>query len=282
MKKTFLIICILLAPALMRAQSENPSNTTFFHPWQGATVAYLGDSIPDPGEVPAGHDWTGRDDWHYWGCLQQMLGIRPLVYGVNGDRWSGIPAQASKLKEEHGSDFDAIMIFIGTNDYVTDIPIGDWYDYARDTVVMALGYSATTYTVMRRTPAMDPETLKGRINIAMSLLKETWPEKQIVLLTPIHRAYATFGEENIQPDESYPNRLGLYFTDYVEAIKETGDVWGVPVIDLCAVCGINPMVEAQVPYFRRADRDRLHPNDKGHDRIARTLFYQLLTLPCKL
>ena len=282
MKKTLYIICLLLASSLSRAQDTTPATPTFCHPWQGATVAYLGDSITDPGERPEGHDWTGRDNWHYWGYLQQWLGIRPLVYGVSGNKWSDIPRQVSELKSEHGDDFDAITIFIGTNDYISDTPIGEWYDFTRDSVVMALGYPATKYEVVRRTPAMNPETLRGRINIAMSLLKETWPEKQIVILTPIHRAYATFSAQNIQPDESYPNRLGNYFSDYVDAVRETGGVWGVPVIDLYSLSGLNPMSEAQVPYFCKSDTDRLHPNAKGHDRIARTLFYQLLALPCKL
>lgn len=281
MKKTLLTICILLAPVLMRAQESTPSSATFCHPWQNAVVAYLGDSITDPGERPDGHDWTGRENWHYWGCLQQWLGIRPLVYGVSGNKWSDIPRQVSELQAEHGDDFDAITIFMGANDYITDTPIGEWYDYARDTVVMALGYPATEYDVVKRIPSMDPGTLKGRINISMAILKATYPEKQIVVLTPLHRAYSTFSEQNIQPAESYPNRLGLYFSDYVDAIKETANVWGVPVIDLNSLSGLNPMSEAQVPYFCNPDTDRLHPNAKGHDRIAKTLFYQLLTLPCR-
>jgi len=31
---------------------------------------------------------------------------------------------------------------------------------------------------------------------------------------------------------------------------------------------------------KNADNDRLHPNDEGHKRLAYTLMYQLLTLPC--
>lgn len=129
---------------------------------------------------------------------------------------------------------------------------------------------------------MDGNTLKGRINIAISTLKHMFPQKQIVLFTPVHRAYAKFGEKNIQPAECYPNRLGLYIDDYVEAIKEAGNVWSVPVIDLNALCGLNPMIEEHVQYFANPETDRLHPNAKGHERIARTLMYQLLTIPCRL
>ena len=66
---------------------------------------------------------------------------------------------------------------------------------------------------------------------------------------------------------------------YVQAVKEAGTVWGVPVIDLNAITGLNPMVEEQWAYFNDKEYDRLHPNTKGQIRMARTLMYQLLTLP---
>ena len=258
-------------------------NTTGLdHPWQGATVAYLGDSITDPGSVPDGHDWAGLNDWHYWGCLQQWLGIKPYVYGVSGQKWCDVVPQARQLKAEHGSDFDAITIFMGTNDYIADVPLGEWYAVAPDTMVSAMGYPPTEYVMPRRTPNLDPETLRGRINIALGTLKAMFPDKQIVVLTPLHRGYSTFSEQNIQPDESFPNRIGLYITDYVDVIKEAGNVWGVPVIDLNAVSGLNPMVPEQIRYFGNPDTDQLHPNADGHRRLAKTLMYQMLTLPCKL
>ena len=275
MKKLLLSILSLTIAVSVSAQ------TTFTHPWQGATVAYLGDSISDPGERPDGHDWTGRSNWHYWGYLQEWLGIRPYVYAISGQTWKQIPEQADRLKAEHGSDFDAITIFMGANDYITDIPIGEWYDYQPDSTITALGYPATKFKMVRRTPAMTDSTLCGRINIGISKLKSMYPDKQIVIFTPIHRAYGTFGANNIHPNESFPNHLGIYFQEYVDAVKEAGNVWGVPVIDLNSVCGINPMVEEQVPYFCNPETDRLHPNAKGHERIARTLMYQLLALPCK-
>ena len=128
---------------------------------------------------------------------------------------------------------------------------------------------------------MDGNTLKGRINIALDALKRMFPEKQIVLFTPIHRAFATFGSGNIQPEESFPNRLGLYIQDYVDAIKEAGNVWSVPVIDLNSLCGLNPMLKEHEMYFANPETDKIHPNEKGHERIARTLMYQLAALPCR-
>lgn len=250
------------------------------HPWSKARVAFIGDSITDPGSVPDKHDWTGKPDTHYWGYLQEMLGIRPFVYGVSGRKWDDVPNQARQLKEEHGDDFDAITIFLGTNDYIAAVPLGEWYELSARTTKEAMGYPARDLTAVVRTPMMTTATLRGRINIAISTLKSMYPTKQVVILTPIHRAYSKFSEQNIQPEESFPNDLGLYITDYVEAIKEAGNVWGVPVVDLNSLCGINPMVEEQVQYFSNSETDRLHPNAKGHERIAKTLYWQLSALPC--
>ena len=70
--------------------------------------------------------------------------------------------------------------------------------------------------------------------------------------------------------------MGIVGTD---VSKEAADVWGIPVIDLSALSGLNPMIEEQVPYFINAETDRLHPNTSGHQRMAATLYYQLMTLP---
>ncbi|MBQ4287810.1 MAG: SGNH/GDSL hydrolase family protein [Bacteroidales bacterium] len=282
-KKYLLLVALALLPSVLLAQQ------TFVHPWQGAWVAFFGDSITDsrvvPGtsrEIPRDHDWTGIQDNHYWGYLQEWLGIHPLVYGVNGRQWDNIPEQAKNLNAEHGDNFDAITIFIGTNDYNAGIPLGEWYDKTTEKVIAARGHEPAEIMMVKRSPSMDGNTLRGRINIAISTLKQLFPEKQIVILTPVHRAYAKFGEKNIQPAECYPNRLGLYISDYVEAIKETANVWSIPVIDLNALCGLNPMIEEHVQYFANPETDRLHPSTKGHERIAKTLMYQLLTLPCRL
>jgi len=273
---------VLLAASILLPLSLLSQNTAIKHPWQGATVAFFGDSITDPGFVPDKHDWTGRSDTHYWGYLQEWLGIKPLVYGVSGRKWDDVGNQAEQLVKEHGNNFDAITIFLGTNDFIGDVPLGEWYERTLKTTKAAMGYPAREYRWLSQTPSMDNGTLRGRINIAVSTLKRMFPDKQIVILTPIHRAYATFGAENIQPDESFPNKIGIYFLEYVNAIKEAGNVWGIPVIDLNSLCGINPMVEEQVQYFSDSETDRLHPNAKGHERLAKTLMYQLLTLPCAL
>ncbi len=242
------------------------------HPWEGKTVAYFGDSITDPRNKAA--------DSKYWAYLKQWLGITPYVYAISGREWNDIPRQTNQLKEEHGDDFDAILIFMGTNDYNNAVPLGRWYDEDMDEVVYGHRYEKRPEVRMHRTPCMDKDTYRGRINIALDSLKRTYPTKQIVLLTPIHRSGFYANDKNWQVPEDYANRCGEYLDAYVQSVIEAGKIWSIPVIDLNSLCGLYPLQDGHAQYFNNAETDRLHPNNFGHQRMARTLYYQLLTLPC--
>ena len=80
--------------------------------------------------------------------------------------------------------------------------------------------------------------------------------------------------------EDYTNQCGEYVDAYVQSVKQAGEIWALPVIDWGAMSGLYPLMDEHAQYFKSAENDRLHPNDKGHERLARTLYYQLLTLPC--
>ena len=262
-----LLLCLSLS-SNADAAGRKKQNFTVEHPWAGARVAYLGDSITDPGVL--------KKDVHYWGFLYQWLDIEPLVYGKSGHQWNQIAGQADLLQEDYGDNFDAIMIFVGTNDYNAGVPIGEWFE--EETV--EVNANGKMVTRVRRIPVMDESTYRGRINIVLDKLKRMYPTKQIVLMTPVHRAYAKFGARNVQPDESHQNACGEYVDAYVASIKEASSLWSVPVIDTHALSGLYPMHEQQKDFFPGAN-DWLHPNENGHRRIALGLYYQLLTLPCR-
>lgn len=261
-----LLFCAALSDAEASGRKKKDFNVE--HPWAGAKVAYLGDSITDAGVL--------KEDTHYWDFLQQWLDIEPLVYGRSGHQWHQIAGQADKLMAEHGDDFDAIMIFVGTNDYNAGVPIGEWFTEEKVTV-NADGHQVER---IRRAPVMDQKTYRGRINSVLDKLKRMYPTKQIVLLTPIHRAYAKFADHNVQPDESHQNACGEYVDAYVASIKEASAIWSVPVIDTYALSGLFPMHQEQQMYFQGGN-DWLHPDQDGHRRFALCLYYQLLTLPCR-
>ncbi len=268
MKQKFIVILIMAAMTLTaNAQS------TFVHPWMQKKVAYFGDSITDPR-----NKGSKKKYWHF---LQEWLGISPYVYAVSGRQWNDIPRQADKLYAEHKDSVDAILIFMGTNDYNNGVPMGRWYEEKTEQVMYGHGQPKKLVERQRRYFCMDKNTYRGRINIALDKVKRMYPTKQIVLLTPIHRAGFYANEKNWQCTEDYTNQCGIYLEEYINAVKEAGNIWAVPVIDLNAISGLYPMIDEHVQYFKNGDNDRLHPNDKGHVRLARTLMYQLLSLPCQ-
>lgn len=272
MKRLLLILFVVVMAVPGSAQTITAKPEVLqWHPWQGKRVAYFGDSITDPN-----NDGSKKK---YWGFLQDWLGITPYVYGVSGRQWNDIPRQAQKLKEEHGDSVDAILIFIGTNDYNAGVPIGEWFTERPEKVMAGIHEPKHVVDRRHRYPVMSDSTYRGRINKALDCVKRMYPQKQIVLLTPIHRAEFYANEKNWQPREDYTNQCGEYIDAYVQSVKEAGNLWAVPVIDMNALCGLYPLMDEMAPFFKSAENDRLHPNDEGHRRMALTIMQQLSALP---
>lgn len=261
MRKLFVIAFSLLTLAL-------PARTLDSQ-WKGCRIAVLGDSISDPGLAEA----RGWCSW--WKRMEDILGVKSYSFAVNGYQMNGLLSQAERMKSELGDGIDAVFIFCGTNDFNADVPIGDWYteEYSK------VNKNGRQVMLKHREPVFSDATFRGRINIVLDWLKTNYPDKQIVLLTPIHRGFARFSDNNVQPEELYSNTLGLFIDDYVQVVKDAGNIWSVPVIDINGLSGLMPRYDSFVKYFENGTDDRLHPSDPGHERLAYTISYQLLALP---
>lgn len=235
--------------------------------WDGKRVGVLGDSMSDP-RVKA-------TEQRYYDYLQKLLGIDARQYARNGYQFAELLPLAEKMHTEQGDSIDAIFIWCGTNDYNASKPIGEFFSEE----VQEVNVDGEIVKRKHRTPIMTDSTFCGSINLVLSYLKDNFPEQQIVIFTPIHRGFAQFGSSNVQPDEMYANGLGLYIDDYAETLRQAGKLWSVPVIDFFGISGLYPVIESQDRYIADKTDDRLHPNDNGQYRLARTAQYQLLTLP---
>ena len=260
----------LLSCAFMQAQEVQ-----LRHPWQGKRVALLGDSISDPG----GPRYWGHQ--LYFSYLEDWLQLEVYDYAVSGKEWDDIPRQVGLLEKEHGADVDAILILMGTNDYNMGVPTGEWYTETIESVLAGsdMREPATMQFRKRRTLVMDNATMKGRMNIALKLIKEKYPCCPVVLMTPLRRGWFQIDEGNVQPEETYQNRAGEYLDAYVDAVKEAGNVWSVNVIDLHAVSNMDPLHGQD--FYYQGGNDLLHPGAEGSRHLASVLYYQLLPIVVK-
>lgn len=276
MKKTLFIVAMLfctLLPTTAQVFHANPVAMPFQHPWTGAKVGFIGDSISDK-------VYCYPEVKRYFEFLKEWLGLDIAVGAQSGFQWIHIPELLKRMDAElKGQEPDAIVIFLGTNDYSVDLPIGEFYEETMDEVWAGLGYQKTLQKRRHRHLVFTDDTFKGRLNKYIKIIREDHPRAQIVLLSPIHRGLFDAGNDNLQPDEDYVNRAGLYLEDYVEAIKEAANVWSVQVIDMHAKAALSPMQDVHAEYYADEKKDRLHPNTLGQEQMARTLFYQTSIIP---
>lgn len=242
--------------------------------WNGKKIAFLGDSITEGVGVNQGEC--------FWNYLEEKIGCISYSFGKSGELVRGLLPQVDAMVNECGEDIDAIVIFAGTNDYNGGLPIGEWYTPPVDQKVI-VGYEGEKplYAIRKRREFnMDINTFKGSINALLSKVREYYPTKQIIVMTPLHRAYANYGGNNIQYDELHTDKGGFYLDEYINAMKETPNIWACELIDLNSKSGLFPLNDKQAEiFFCSSETDRLHPNALGHMRIAETMEAAMKNIP---
>lgn len=243
--------------------------------WKGKRIAFLGDSITEGVGVNKGEC--------YWNYLEEKIGCKSFSFGKSGELFRGLLPQIDALVAECGENIDAIVLFAGTNDYNGGLPMGEWYTPPADTTVL-VGYEVDNKEIYatrkKREFNMDISTFRGSINAVMHKLRTFYPTKQVIIMTPLHRAYANYGGSNIQYDELHTNKGGFYMDEYIEVLHEAPNMWACEMIDLHSKSGLFPLNDKQAEmFFCSAETDRLHPNAKGHMRIAEIMEFAMRTIP---
>ena len=243
--------------------------------WKNKTIAFLGDSITE------GVGITPENG--FWKCLEKELGCVSISFGKSGMVFKELCTQADEMHKVCGDKLDAVVLFAGTNDYNDGVPMGNWYTEPADReVIVGYGDDNTPIyaTRKRREFNTDTSTFRGSINAVMKRVKSYYPTKQIIIMTPLHRAYANFGGNNIQYDEMHTDKGGFYLDEYIAVLKEAPNVWACDIIDLHAKSGLFPLDDTQASaFFCSRETDRLHPNVKGHKRIAEAMAAAMTAIP---
>lgn len=137
--------------------------------------------------------------------------------------------QLTTLQYKDVSVYDAVTIFIGTNDYGYNIQI---------------------------------DTFKSNIAAMVDYITAQNPACKIGFLTLIHRASAWDGTAEV------PNAAGAVLSEYCTAIKEVAMTYGLPVLDLWNEfqCNFNYTIykENYSSHDSEASGDGLHPTNDAH------------------
>ncbi len=215
---------------------------------QGFKVNFLGDSITE------GCGVEDLANCRYDNRLAVMCQLSAVNnYGIGGTRFAHQSRPSAKPRHDlcfcgrvynMDTTADMVVVYGGVNDYIHgDAPFGEIGD--------------TT-----------PTTFCGAVYFLMNFLRENYPQKPVVFMTPARCNY--YKEvDDLAPSAhapEQPNRKPLL--PYVDVILETAKEFDIPVLDLYHNLGLDPHEQACYDTYTT---DGLHFNDAGHAVIAQRL-----------
>lgn len=217
--------------------------------WSDGSVVFVGDSITaGVGTTKTYHAYLKEAE-----AFQAVtsMGVAGSCISSKSDYGSGNSPLINRYTTIPSADL--IVVFMGTNDYGHETPLG--------------------------TPSDTTDiSFYGALDVIISGIQTQHPDSQLVFITPLHR-YG-FGTSKILGTkftyDNIPNGRGHTLSDYVEAIKSVCAKYSVPIIDLFHQCPIDPSKSSdKTTYFP----DGLHPNAAGHEIIADLISQSLGYIP---
>lgn len=183
--------------------------------FKGLTASFYGDSLTE-----SNYHYT--KGYHQW--VKDLLGLTSYNnYGVSGYKISNVYSKVNSINDTA----DIIFVMCGVNDENFSTPLGEFGD-------------------------SDTSTIYGSCDILCSALKEKYPTKLIVFITPHYQT-------------KYPHSSGITSYEVSKAMKEVCEKYVIPVYDNFILSGI---YETNLSYWTT---DNCHWNDKAHEMLGRNL-----------
>ncbi|RDY23938.1 SGNH/GDSL hydrolase family protein [Romboutsia maritimum] len=207
----------------------------YFNKWSNKSWVTLGDSI------------TRANG--YQSIIKPILGFSNIDnQGINGQTMAYQNKNKSTYTMGKNIDYnkyDLVTIFSGTNDFRYNKKLGS---------IKPLG-----------SKNFDKNTFTGSYQLLIEYILSSNPNIDLVLITPIQRNRDGY-------NVNFRNKVDSKLIDYVNTIRELGNMYSVPVLDLYSESGIT---EKTMDTFTR---DGLHPNDVGYKRISEKIYRFLLNI----
>ena len=187
-----MILSLFTACGKTEPAATEPVKSTLTY--AGKTVTFIGDSIT------YGIGLENQTN-QYWLHLQKNMelgnvqnkGVSGSCVSTQGTR--GLERQPLAIRVNSFYSTDIFLIFMGTNDFGCDVPIGTMED-------------------------QQDVSFMGAWNFAINTFKKRHPDTKIVLMTPLPRYSKKI------------NALDLKLDAYVDAIRQIAQTHDLPLIDL--------------------------------------------------
>ena len=204
---------------------ENAITKTRFY---GKKVNFEGDSITQSDYLDSYNNKSWAD------YLSEKLGFSVVRnYAIGGSSISNYNTAGSVVNriksDSFDTDCDLVFVFAGTNDWNSNVPLGD-------------------------IDSTDESTILGALNVIIDTLQTKCVNATIVVMTPMHRSGTRTA-----------TREAGTMMELAKAYEEVCERWGVDCINTLKTFGINAYNTTNQELYLP---DKLHPSVEGHKRIA--------------
>ena len=203
--------------------------------YAGQSFAALGDSTVN------GDNGQGKtsNSWSWVAYISYLCGFSDVDnVGVNGSRVTKGTRRDDSLVERYDQikDKDFVAVMAGVNDFINNMTLGE---------INTIGSK------------FDITTFYGAYQTVVEGLKKNNPNAKLLLITSMK-------VNNDRANSFTENGIGLKQKDYINAIKEIGEMYGIRVHDLYAGAGFSPFLDSDSIYTA----DKLHPTELGYKVLA--------------
>lgn len=213
--------------------------------FSGKEIACLGDSITSGGNSGVNNKVIGK----YTDYLPALTGAEITNVGYSGSHVAKQTGSTDSFVDRASAvkDQDVVLIFGGINDFCFNSPLGD-------------------------ASSTDVTTFYGALKSVIDTVLSNNAEAQLLLVTP----YKTkqYSGTYSQDGSLRKNDVSATEEQYVNAIKEVGSYYSIPVLDLYNSGNFN----ASGKQSDLLTVDGLHPNEKGAQRLAKTIAHAINNL----
>lgn len=249
--------------------------TKLNHPLHGKRVGFLGDSITAGVGASSTNLRYSTVFCNMVGCTEVNLGNSGTCIARNTINNRDSERFVTRVTQENIANLDFLFVFGGTNDFSYDIkPVGEHFV----TNTISAGSSFIGQTQLGANT--DTETFSGALHDLILSIKAIKLNLPILFITPLNRGRytkgATYTHDGVtyrgaRPNSYDTNTQGNYLHEFEDAIVDIASFYSIPSIQMGRLFNNNAMDDGSASLFV-AGGDNLHPNDLGHERLAKILY----------